>query len=216
MLIAGIDEAGRGSCLGPLVIAIALIEKKDEEKLIESGVKDSKLLTARQRNEMLAEIKRSVKEFSFTAVFPEELDLLMDRKSLNEIEAMRMGLLLNNLESKPAVVYVDAVDPIQENFSKRLKKYTSFKTIIKSEHKADERHPIVSAASIIAKVQRDLEIKKLEEEFGQLGSGYSHDEKTIAFIKKYLKQHKKLPSIARRSWDTSQKLLNERFQRKLF
>ena len=216
MLIAGVDEAGRGAVLGPLSIGVAVVEKGAEEQLVEIGVKDSKLLTVQQRLNALQLLPTYTKETNYTLIPSEELDLLMDRKSLNEIEAMRMGFLLNNLRFKPDVVYLDAPDPIAHNFTKRIKKYISFNPVIKSEHKADLNYPVVAAASIVAKVNRDRAIDELALEYGSLGSGYPHDERTIAFIKKYLKEHKKLPSFARRKWDTSRRLLNEEFQQKLF
>src|SRR3989338_588062 len=112
MLIAGIDEAGRGPCIGPLVISVACIEKRDEEKLIELGVKDSKLLSARERERQFRELKKILKEFRFVRIEAEEIDSLRDRKSLNEVEAMRVGELLEGLEEKPEVVYVDSPDVI--------------------------------------------------------------------------------------------------------
>ena len=216
MLVPGVDEAGRGACLGPLTVGVAVFDKRDEEKLLDLGVKDSKLLAPAQREKLLPEIQALAKEWNFSHVVPEELNLLMNRKSLNEIEAMRMGLLLNNLSRKPDRVIVDACDPTSEGFERRLKKYISFKTALKAEHKADLNHPVVAAASIIAKVSRDLEIEKLKEEFGELGCGYSHDAKTIAFIENHLEKHKKLPSFARSHWDTSRRLEDKRFQQKLF
>ncbi|MFH1256499.1 MAG: ribonuclease HII [Candidatus Diapherotrites archaeon] len=216
MLIAGVDEAGRGPCLGPMVLAVASIEKKEEDSLLEIGVKDSKLLSAKQREEQFGKITKAVKEFSFTAISAEEIDSLRDRKSLNEIEAMRIGALLNGLKRKPEIVFIDSPDCISGNFAKRIKKFISFETMLVAEHKADVNYPIVSAASIIAKVHRDDEIKKLEREFGRIGSGYPHDEDTIAFLKGFLKKNKSLPSFARKSWITSQNMLEEQFQKKLF
>jgi len=215
MLVAGIDEAGRGPCIGPMVLAVACIEKKFEDQLKEIGVKDSKLLSPKQRKECLKKLKPLVKEFNSVHIAPEEIDRLRDRKSLNEIEAMRIGFLLNNLKEKPEVVYVDAPDIIEENFAKRIKKYISFNCIIKAEHKADFNYPIVGAASIIAKVERDREIEKLAKEHGDLGSGYSHDEKTISFLKKWMKEKKALPYFSRKSWETSSKISSEVFQKKL-
>jgi ribonuclease HII len=216
MLVAGVDEAGRGACLGPLTVGVTVFDKRDEEALLDMGIKDSKLLTQEKRLELMPQVQKLAKEWNFSHVFPEELNLLMNRKSLNEIEAMRMGLLLNNLERKPDMIIVDACDPVAESFTRRLKKYISFKTVIKSEHKADLNHPIVGAASIIAKVNRDLEIENLAKEHGELGCGYSHDEKTIAFIEKYLEKHDKLPVFARSHWSTTQRLEQKRFQQKLF
>jgi ribonuclease HII len=216
MIIAGIDEAGRGPCIGPLVMAIACIQKKNEEKLNEIGVKDSKLLASKERQRQFGLIKKTVSEFGITKLSSQEIDELRDRKSLNELEAMRAAALLNNLKTKPDIVYVDSPDTIMAAFGERIRKYLSFDTIIKSEHKADLNYPIVSAASIIAKVERDNEIKSYAKEFGELGTGYSSDERTIVFLKKYVEEFNELPQIARKSWCTSQKILDEKFQKKLF
>ena len=215
MLIAGIDEAGRGPCLGPLTLGIALIEKNNEEKLIELKVRDSKELTAYQRNSIYSKLNEALKNFSFLNVSAEELDSLMQRKSLNEIEAIKIAELLNSLNEKPEIIFVDSPDPIQENFAVRIKKYLGFKVKIIAEHKADSTYPIVSAASIIAKVQRDKAINELKKEFGEIGSGYSHDEVTIKYLKEFIKQNNALPFFARKKWETTQRLMNEKFQQKL-
>lgn len=216
MIIAGIDEAGRGPVLGPLVIAVACIEKQEEQKLIELGVKDSKLLTAMQRDNFVKEIRNIVSEFAFTKISPKEIDELRDRKSLNEIEAMRIGQLLNELKIKPDKVYVDSPDTISVNFEKRIRNYLDFECIIQSEHKADVNYPIVSAASIIAKTERDAAIFELEKIHGKLGSGYPHDPDTISFLQKYVEKHKALPEFSRKSWETSKTLIDSAFQKKLF
>jgi len=216
MLIAGIDEAGRGPCLGPLVMAIALIHKEDEEKLVELGVKDSKMLSVKERERQLPEIKKIVVEFHSSHINAEEIDALMARKSLNEIEAMHAGKLINALKERPDVVYIDSPDVVMAEFGKRIEKYVSFPVKIISEHKADVNYPVVSAASVIAKVERDGEIKKISAEYGNVGSGYPHDEVTIRFLKNYLLEHSSLPGFVRQSWQTISFLQNEKFQKKLF
>ncbi|MDO8537519.1 MAG: ribonuclease HII [archaeon] len=216
MIIAGIDEAGRGPVLGPMVIAVASIEKIEEEKLIELGVKDSKLLTQAQRNGFENEIKKLVSEYAFTKISPQEIDELRDRKSLNEIEAMRIGQLLNELKTKPEKVYVDSPDILANNFAKRIYNYLDFDCVIQAEHKADLNYPIVSAASIIAKIERDAEIEKLAKIHGKLGSGYPHDPDTISFLKNWVEKNKSLPDFSRKSWETSKNLLDAKLQKKLF
>ncbi len=215
MLIAGVDEAGRGPALGPMVLSIATIEKKHEEKLKKIGVKDSKLLTAKERARQRALLKDALYESNTTSVSARQIDSLRDRKSLNEIEAMRIGYLLNSLRHKPDVVYVDAPDVIEANFAKRIRKYISFNVDIKSEHKADMNYPIVSAASILAKVERDAAVERLCRRYGNIGSGYSHDPNTIAFLCNWVKKNKALPGCARKSWETSANALDGVFQKKL-
>src|SRR3989344_7069004 len=141
MLIAGVDEAGRGPALGPMVLSIASIEKKDEEKLVKLGVKDSKLLTEKERERQNKELPKILFEFNSVHIGPAEIDQLRDRKSLNEIEAMRIGYLLNSLKTKPDIVYIDSPDPIARNFGKRIEKYISFGLEIRAEHKADLNYP---------------------------------------------------------------------------
>ncbi len=216
MLIAGVDEAGRGPVLGPMVLAIATIDKEDEEKLVEMGVKDSKLLTIAQREAYYPQIKALCTETRSVELTAKEIDTLRERKSLNEIEAMRIGWLLNHLKKRPDLVFVDAPDVVQENFGKRIEQYCDFNVKIVSEHKADVNYPICGAASVIAKVDRDLEIKKLAKKYGNVGSGYPHDEVTIQFIRDWLQKHRTLPDFARKSWETSQRLVDERKQKKLF
>ena len=215
MIIAGIDEAGRGPALGPLVMAVACISKEHEDKLIEIGVKDSKLLSLQQREIQLPQIKKVLCEFEIIKIGPLEIDELRNRQSLNEIEAMKAGALLNSLKAKPDVVYVDAPDVIAHKFGARIEKYISFPVQIKSEHKADINYPIVSAASIIAKISRDNELKKLSEKYGEMGSGYPHDPVTIKFINKWTVEKGELPPFARASWDTNKKILDNQFQSKL-
>lgn len=215
MLVAGVDEAGRGPAIGPMVLGIATIEKRDEGKLKRLGVKDSKLLTVEERTRQSKALPGILHEFNTVQVQAGEIDQLRNRRSLNEIEAMRVGFLLNSLKEKPEVAYVDAPDPIAGNFGRRIRKYLSFDVEIRSEHKADVKYPIVSAASIIAKVERDHEIELLCRRYGNLGSGYPHDPDTIAFLCNWVKKNKRLPEFARKSWETSRNVEDKVFQRKL-
>ncbi len=216
MIIAGIDEAGRGPCIGPMVMGVATIMLGSEHVLKRIGVKDSKLLSPAERLRQETELKKELLEQSVSIIEPGEIDSLRDRKSLNEIEAMRAAELLNSLVQKPELVYIDSPDILQGNFAKRMKKYLSFETALKSEHRADSAYPIVSAASIIAKTERDRRIEFLSREYGAIGSGYPHDPLTISFLQKWLAENNSLPPIARKTWDTSQRMMAERFQTRLF
>ncbi|MFH0954545.1 MAG: ribonuclease HII [Candidatus Micrarchaeota archaeon] len=216
MIIAGVDEAGRGPVLGPMVLAVCTIDKNREEELIELGVKDSKQLTQAERERQFPKIKEIAAEFLTCHIHPAELDKLMNRKSLNEIEAMKIGFLLNSLKTKPELVIIDSPDTIAENFGKRIQKYLNFETKLKCEHKADVNYPIVSAASVLAKVERDLEIKKLSAIHGKIGSGYSHDPDTRKFLEEYIQKNEFPPEFCRKQWMTTQNMLDAKKQQKLF
>ncbi len=218
MLIAGIDEAGRGPAIGPMVLAAALVDSEKEIILQELGAKDSKVVPVEERERLYPLLKKHLQDYETVHLHPKEMDGLMEHHSLNEIEAMKVGFLLNSFKTKPDLVYVDSPDPMAHHFAKRIQNYLSFPTKIIAEHKADVNYPVVSAASILAKVERDLEIQKLQkkfQKFGNIGSGYAHDDRTISFLRAYLKTHQRLPECARTKWDTNVRLLDERFQTKL-
>ncbi len=215
-IIAGIDEAGRGPCFGPMVIAITVMKKEDEKEFKAHGVKDSKDLSAKQREHLEKEVKEKVLEYYLEEISPIQLNDLMVRYSLNEIEAMFIGKLIDSVSEKIDVIYVDSPDSVPGKFEKRIRKYTKTKTKIVAENKADSTYVVVSAASILAKVKRDDIIEKLRKRYGDLGSGYPSDEKTIIFLKKYVKEHSRLPPFSRIYWETCKKALNENAQQKLF
>lgn len=219
MLIAGVDEAGRGPAIGPMVLAVAVVSSEKEDVLHELGARDSKLIPEPERERLYPLMKQNLSAFATYHLSAPEMDALMERDSLNEIEAMKIGSLLNDLPEKPELVYVDSPDPVASNFARRIENYISYKPKIIAEHKADVNYPIVSAASILAKVERDDVIKKIQaqyDSFGDIGSGYSHDERTITFLKKYLSMHQVLPDCARQKWGTNVRLMDARYQTKLF
>jgi len=84
-----------------------------------------------------------------------------------------------------------------------------------AENFADRKYPVVSAASIIAKVERDKEIKKLHKKYGFFGSGYTSDERTIRFLKDWIKKNKEFPDIVRKTWVTAEELKKLKEQKKL-
>jgi len=202
MMIAGADEAGRGCVLGPLVIAVAVAKEEAAEGLKKAGVKDSKLLSASSR-ERLAKVVRKECGVLVEKIAAEELNVLMKRKvSLNEIEAMRIAKMLMKLGEGVKAVYVDSPDTEAKRFERRIRKYFDAPFSIVSEHKADFKYPIVSAASIVAKVERDAEIGRIKKIVGyDFNSGYSSDAVTIDYLKKNLHNPKLRPFI-RMEWKT--------------
>jgi ribonuclease HII len=220
MLVAGVDEAGRGCIIGPLVVAGVAVPEEKMPELIALGVKDSKLLTPKKRDFLYDEIIKLTVSFKIVKLAPAEIDKAVECQrrlhKLNRLEAQTMAQVIQALN--PNEVYVDAADVLEKRFATHIRECLTIKTKIVSRHKADVIYPIVSAASIIAKVQRDREIETLRVEFGDFGSGYLHDPKTQVFIKEWLKANKYCPACVRKSWKPAKKALSERdnAQQKLF
>jgi ribonuclease HII len=207
MLIAGVDDAGRGAVIGPLVIAGVAIEENDLSILRELGVKDSKLLSPSKREALAIEVKHVARKLAIEKLSPKEIDKVVEtgRKlhRLNRLEAQTMAKVIETI--KPDVAYVDASDVLEERFKQHIQEYLPFKLDIISEHKADRTYPIVSAASIIAKVERDREIAELAKKYGDLGCGYPTDPKTISFLQECLKNMGDYPEFVRKSWKPAKK-----------
>ena len=213
MLILGIDEAGRGALVGPLVICGAMVEESKADELVKIGVKDSKLLTPEQREMLYGKLKNILKDFIVIKIPAEDIDELRKRKNLNQIEAERMAAIIRSLDAD--VVYVDAPQVSTDKFKSILLAMIDKKVKIIAENYADRRYPIVGAASIIAKVERDTEIERIKREVGvDFGVGYPHDERTIKFVKDCIKNKKYLQYV-RKSWATYLELSGKQKQKKL-
>ncbi len=211
MLVAGVDDAGRGSVIGPLVIAGILIDSEDVPKLVQLGVKDSKLLSPSRREALAVDIKRIARKHAVVKLSPAEIDKVVEKgrklRRLNWLEAQAMAKVIKLL--RPDVAYVDASDVLEERFKQQILEFLPFKVEIVSEHKADRKYPVVSAASIIAKVERDREIAELKAKYGDFGCGYPTDPKTIEFLHRCLETFKEYPEFVRRSWRPAKKVKRE-------
>jgi ribonuclease HII len=217
MLVAGIDDAGRGSVIGPLVIAGVLIKEIDIDQLVELGVKDSKQLSPDRREQLAKEIKKIVLKYHVIKLSPVEIDTVVrtGRKlhKLNRLEAQTMARVLAVL--KPEVAYVDASDVVADRYGLHVKENLDFRVKIISEHKADIKYPVVSAASIIAKVERDDSIFKLKETYGDFGCGYPTDSRTLAFLEELIGRFGRYPGFVRSSWKTAKRMKQQMSQTKL-
>jgi ribonuclease HII len=213
VLILGIDEAGRGSVIGPLVVAGVMIDEKDHEALRDMGVKDSKMLSPEKREELYPLIKKLAKDYVSLKISASEIDKLMKIKNLNLIEADRMARIIKSMKADKA--YIDTPQVSTDKFKAVLMALTKTKTKLITENKADVTYPVCSAASIIAKVERDREIEAIKKIAGfDCGVGYSHDAKSIEFVEKFL-NHKTFSAYIRHSWATVDDIISKKEQQSL-
>lgn len=206
-LVLGIDEAGRGPVIGPLVLCGYMIEESGIYEIKKTGARDSKLLTDDQRRKLEPKLKEMAKDFAFQIVTAKEIDSLRKEKNLNRIEIESMQKLINLMN--PDKVIIDSPETNTKKFSDKIKEGLKNKDVkLICENYADKKYPIVSAASILAKVLRDNAIAKISKQIGHdLGTGYPHDEKTTEFLKKiYAKDHA-FPEWVRQSWATSKEIM---------
>ena len=204
------DEAGKGSVLGPMVVAAVGVTSEDVFSDIE--VNDSKLLSPKMRERLYAVIR---KRFRVVTV----------RIDAHEIDEIRMGMTMNACVARahaqviaklsPDCAYVDACDVNTFRYAEMVKNHLELPCEIVSEHHADEKFPVVSAASIIAKVTRDRAIATLAKKYGEIGSGYPSDPVTIRFLNSYIDEHRVPPPIARKSWKTVSAILAKKTQSSL-
>jgi ribonuclease HII len=228
-LILGIDDAGRGPVIGPMILAGCLIEKKQERYLKKIGVKDSKDITQKRREFLEKKIKTKAISFKTEIISPKEIDRKNKKRTkLNELEAEHFATIINkiNNDNKSQInhsnnykikVIIDCPSPNISKWCDFLKtKIENLENLeIHCEHKADKNHVAVSAASILAKCVREKEIKKLKEKFGEeIGSGYCSDPLTMRFLDKFAAKHKDA-GLFRKTWITWKKAFDKLNQQTL-
>ena len=205
MQICGVDEAGRGSMVGPLVVAGITISKPKISQLKKLGVRDSKKLSPAARERLYKKIIETVDDYYVVRIPPRIIDKSVSNHSLNHLEAKYMAKVISKLS--PSTAFVDSCDVNSKRFGKEISELTS-NTKIRSYHHADSRFVTVSAASILAKVSRDRAIMKLANS-RDIGSGYPSDPKTKIFVKKLIRKNRDL-SFLRKSWKPVQILMKKR------
>jgi ribonuclease HII len=160
---------------------------------------------------LAVEIKKLAQDYNVAKLQPREIDVAVrsGRKlhKLNRLEAQTMAKVIDAL--RPSKVFVDAADVLEDRFKYHILECMSFRPQIVSEHKADRNYAVVSAASIVAKVERDKEIAFLAETHGDFGSGYPSDPKTVSFLKECLEKMSEYPDFIRKSWKPAKKAKSE-------
>lgn len=212
-LVLGIDEAGRGSWIGPLVVGGFLVPRSRLALLGPLGVADSKRLSPTRREavfDRLADVGRRIT----VSLSPRAIDPYVRRGRLNELEARAFAEIVRR--ARPVDVHVDACDPVAERFGEQVRALSAHPRAVDSRHRADATVPVVSAASIVAKVTRDRAIERLRRSIGEeIGSGYPSDPETVRFVRAHLDRPGARREWLRRSWAPTQRLMLERSARRL-
>jgi len=207
-LLGGIDESGRGCLVGNLVVAGVSVRRERVGALREMGVRDSKTLSPRRREVLYGEIVRVSDRVCSTSIPPGEIDVVVSTgkkyRKLNYLEALYFAKVADRLGA--AQVTVDASDTSPSRFRDNITDNMSSPCRVVAFHKADRDYPVVSAASIIAKVERDRAVEELRERYGDFGSGYPSDPLTRAFFSDLMRGGRDLPPFVRRSWKTLERL----------
>ncbi len=196
-----------------------VITEEKEKELKKLGVKDSKELSPKKREKLAEEIDKIVDHSVIIHVPACNIDSMRRQGiNLNQIEALKIAEIINLMQPDKAII--DTPSYNNHKFEDYL--YSKLDDNVKKvklvcENYADKNYPLVSAASIIAKVERDKKIEKLKKEFNyDFGVGYSHDAKTIAFLEKLAKENNgKMPKNIRTTWDTVQQITKKYEQKGL-
>lgn len=214
MLVLGIDEAGRGSLIGPLIIAGAMFNEEDILKLKSLGVKDSKLVNHKIRLKLEKEIKSLAKGIKIIKIYPAEIDEVVDGDNslnLNWLEANKQIEIITVLNPDKAII--DCPSPNCKKYKEYLQSKLIHQPKLIVEHKADVNFQACSAASILAKCIREEEVEKIEKYVGEsIGSGYPSNPVCQEFLKN---NYEKYPEIFRKSWMTFKNHKTSKLQKKL-
>jgi ribonuclease HII len=221
MLKLGIDDAGRGPVIGPMVLAGCLVDEETEKEFRKLGVKDSKMLTDKRREFLAEKIKEMAETFEVVLAFPDEIDgQSISGIDLNKVEALKMAEIINKInkgfDKLKVIIDCPSVGIIKwlDYLKTKINNLSNLEIVC--EHKADKNHISVSAASIIAKSVREKEMSLLHEKYGkEMGSGYCSDPVTCKFLEQHARKHEN-DGIFRKTWITWQKACSNLNQKKLF
>lgn len=194
MLICGVDEAGKGPALGSLIVSAVVF---DPDVLATIPVADSKKLSAKRRVALEADITELAHEVVVVELTAEDINgYHRQGLTLNEMEVIAFTHALNDLETIPDEIYLDAADVLEHRFRDNVMRGYHHHVSIVAEHKADTIHPVVAAASIVAKVNRDAIMAEIAPV-----SGYG-DKNTVAWLKEYYLENGEFPLDSRYFWKT--------------
>lgn len=205
----GLDEAGRGPVLGPMVVAGIVIPEKKEKIIERMGVKDSKRVTPKRRAVLYRKLTKMF-EYETVEISAKDIDILRAKGvNLNQIEKLAMLRIMAKLKADRIII--DSLDIKEGRLEDEMQNFVGEGCEVIAEHKADDKYLVVGAASIIAKTRRDEIISQINKEYikstgdkNGIGSGYPSDPTTKNFLKNY--KYDEMPDFVRRSWGTVQRI----------
>ena len=203
----GVDEAGKGPVLGPMVAAAVRAEEGD----LPDGIDDSKRLTAATRESIATKLRESsAVAVGLGVITTDEID--DPETDMNSLTVAAQVRALGDVATDEDHALVDAGDVSESRFARRVQDgvadagtntESGVAIDVTAEHGADEASRLVGAASVVAKVERDSRIDALGENYDRdIGSGYPSDPTTREFLADYVDRHGDLPACARTSWAT--------------
>lgn len=207
-LYGGIDEAGKGPVLGPMAIGIVI---GDDITMRRIGARDSKSLSQSSRVRIGNLIKKEATYWNVKLIDSSYLNKKMDEITINRIEEMEVSEIISKAPCDRFVV--DSFDVNEERLSSVLSSMSGKKVICR--HRADQTYANVSAASIIAKLAREEAMDRIRKEYGDTGSGYPSDPKTVNFLRNSIIQGTDISRIVRTHWKTYTSMVNELNQRRI-
>lgn len=197
----GVDEAGKGPVLGSMFAAAV----RADPAALPDGVADSKTLSPDRRESLAAAIWESAAAVGVAEVPVERID--DSATDMNSLTVDAHARALDEVVSSDGEVIADAGEVDAARFGRRVAERVPVRIDMDARHGADATDPVVSAASIVAKVRRDAHVAELASEYGDVGSGYASDPTTRAFLRDYVDRHGALPPCARITWQTCEDVL---------
>lgn len=205
-MAVGADEAGKGPVLGPMVAGAVRADPAD----LPAGLADSKQLTPARRAE-LAEKLREHPEIRVSTAQIEPARIDAPETDMNSLGVAAQAEAVAAVADAGDGVVADAADTDEARFGRRLRHAVAeagTAVEVTAEHGADEAHAVVSAASVVAKVERDRLVEAIDAEYDRnVGSGYPSDPTTRSFLAAYVEEHGDLPACARTTWSTCEDVL---------
>lgn len=199
----GVDEAGKGPVLGPMVAACVV----GPPSSVPDEIDDSKRIPPDRREELAAAIQEH--EALSVGIATVEVHRIDDPATdMTSLTVTAHADAIADAAVTTLEGTVDAGEVDAHRFGRRVATACADRDVaVTARHGADESNDLVSAASVIAKVERDTAIAEIAAAYGDIGSGYPADPRTRQFLADFVRESGALPDCARRTWQTSRDVL---------